>query len=79
MSNKTFGGAVLIIGLALLVVSIVADSLGLGNEPGLGWKQIVGLVVAVAIIVFGILALVRPERDDTDEGRTAEEIEHPDI
>jgi len=50
MSTRT-----LVIGLGVLVilVSVFADAIGLGREPGFGWKQWVGLAVGVAIVIVG--------------------------
>jgi hypothetical protein len=37
----------------LALVSIFADALGVGGEPGFGYKQGAGLVVGVALAVIG--------------------------
>jgi hypothetical protein len=53
MSRKTFGWILIFAGLLLAVVSLVADSIGLGNEVGFGWKQIAGTVVGLASLAYG--------------------------
>jgi predicted MFS family arabinose efflux permease len=52
------GVALAVLGLALAVVSGLADLIGVGaNEDEFGWKQIVGLIVGFAAIdVGGVLA-----------------------
>lgn len=36
------------------MVSLVADNLGIGNEVGFGWKQIVCAVIGVAPMLVGL-------------------------
>ena len=48
------GLALAALGLALLIVSGLADVIGVGaNEEEFGWKQIVGLIVCFAAIDVG--------------------------
>jgi hypothetical protein len=42
-----------VVGVLLALVSIFADALGVGGEPGFGYKQGAGLVVGVALAVIG--------------------------
>ena len=60
-----------VVGLALIIVSGLADVIGIGaNESEFGWRQIVGLVVGFAAIDVGaVLALMarrrsRPKGDE---------------
>jgi hypothetical protein len=45
----------LVLGLGVLValVSVLADALGIGGEPGFGYKQGAGFLVGIALIVAG--------------------------
>lgn len=43
------------LGAVLILVAVFADSLGLGREPGFGWKQGALLVVGLALVVGGVL------------------------
>ena len=52
MNKKTIGIALLVVGVVLLIVSLTADMIGLG-VPGLGLKQIAGIVGGVVIAVVG--------------------------
>ncbi len=53
MSRKTISWILIIAGLLLAVVSLVADSVGLGNEVGFGWKQITSMIVGLAAVLVG--------------------------
>jgi hypothetical protein len=62
MSNKTIGYALIILGVVVLVISLAADTLGIGNVPGFGWKQILGAVVGAVVALGGVwLALRNPD------------------
>lgn len=45
--------AILVIGIVILVLSVLADALGLGRVEGFGWKQALGAVVGIALIGVG--------------------------
>jgi hypothetical protein len=45
----------LVLGLLLTFVSLLADQLGVGGAPGIGWKQISGAVVGVALAATGMV------------------------
>jgi hypothetical protein len=50
----------LVVGLALLAASLLADQIGLGAMQGVfGWKQMVGAGVGVALVVVGGAMLAR--------------------
>jgi hypothetical protein len=51
MSKRT---TLIALGVLLILVSVFADALGLGQEPRFGWKQVIGLVVGVALVVVGM-------------------------
>ena len=42
------------LGVLLILVSVFADAIGLGHEAGFDWKQLVGLVVGLAIVGVGV-------------------------
>jgi asparagine N-glycosylation enzyme membrane subunit Stt3 len=56
--------AVALLGLIMLVLSLLADTVGLGGAPRFfGWKQIAGVVGGVIMILLGfIYALPRVGR-----------------
>ena len=55
-SRRAWSSLVLVVGIVLALVSIFADRLGLGAEPGFGWKQTLGLLVGPALAVLSLVA-----------------------
>lgn len=53
MRRQSFGAALIVLGVALVLISVFADSLGLGGQPGLGWKQILAIAVGLAAAIAG--------------------------
>ena len=53
MSKKTIGIGLIVVGVIVLIVSLAADSLGIGGAPGIGFKQIGGAVVGVIVAIVG--------------------------
>ena len=49
---------ILIIGILLALVSLLADTLGIGSG-GMGWKQITGAVVGGIVAIIGGVLLSR--------------------
>ena len=54
MSKQTLGLIAAFLGILVMLVSALADPLGLGQDPGLGWRQGLGLIVGVAAIWIGL-------------------------
>lgn len=50
---------ILIAGIVILILSLFADSFGLGREPGFGLIQIGGTIIGLALIIIGIVKLRR--------------------
>jgi hypothetical protein len=50
---------VLTIGVLLFLISLTADSLGIGEGTGIGWKQICGAAAGVIIAAIGLVRLRR--------------------
>ncbi len=53
MSRKTLGYVLVGLGIIVFLVSVLADTLGLGSVAGFGWKQAVGAVLGLVIAVVG--------------------------
>ena len=53
MTPRGWALVMLVVGVLLALVSIFADVLGVGGEPGFGYKQGAGLVVGVVLAVIG--------------------------
>jgi len=54
-NNKTIGIALLAVGVVVLIVSLAADVVGIGEAGAFGYKQIIGAVVGVAAAVVGFV------------------------
>lgn len=56
---RALAASLLVIGVLLFLVSLTADTTGLGEGMGVGWKQITGAVIGVVIAAIGIVRLRR--------------------
>jgi hypothetical protein len=45
---------ILVVGVLLAIVSLFADALGVGGQPGFGYKQWAGLIIGLALVAFGL-------------------------
>jgi hypothetical protein len=57
--EKASGAFLLVLGAALLIVSLLADVIGIGASPGFGYRQIIGAVLGVIAVIRGIFVLKR--------------------
>ena len=57
--NKKISEYILIgVGAIFLLISLTADMIGVGADPlNFGWKQILGSVAGVVIIIIGIVLM----------------------
>ena len=53
-SRQTWSWLMFVIGVVLAFISIFADRIGLGATPGFGWKQTLGFLVGLALIVLSL-------------------------
>jgi hypothetical protein len=51
--------ALLAVGVVLLIVSFAADAIGIGGAAGFGYKQIIGSVAGVIVVVAGFVLYSR--------------------
>lgn len=58
------GGIIAGIGLAMLLVSLSADMIGLGSGPGFGNVQITGIVVGGVVAIVGSLVTIKGKRHE---------------
>ena len=58
MDRRVLGILLVLVGVALVVVSALANTIGIG-KMGFGWKQILGVAVGAALVAAGagLLAL----------------------
>ena len=53
MNNKSLGNILLVIGIIILIFFVLVDVLGIGVDPGFGYKQIIGVVAGVVVAGIG--------------------------
>jgi hypothetical protein len=58
VNRRVLGGVVAAIGAAILVVSVSANELGVGDTSSFGWKQTTGAILGGAVIVVGLAVLL---------------------
>jgi hypothetical protein len=55
MGSKKITGIVLFgMGAVILVLALVAHPIGIGDSPGFGWKQILGVLLGAVLTVVGL-------------------------
>jgi hypothetical protein len=64
MTNKTVGLVSLIGGGLLLLISLLADLIGLGSYPGLNWAQLTGAAVGLVVLLIGIWLTVKGPKSE---------------
>ena len=63
MSSKTINLVLIIAGALLLLLSLLADLIGIGSYPGINWVQILGAAAGLVIILLGILRNCNKNKD----------------
>ncbi len=60
MHSKTLAAAVLVIGVVIMMASVFADSIGIGDAPGIiGRDQTIGVVVGAIVTAVGLFLTVK--------------------
>jgi hypothetical protein len=59
MDKMTLGAALFIIGIGVLIESLFADGIGIGNNPVFGEYQIIGTVAGGAFTATGLYLMVK--------------------
>lgn len=54
MSNKLVSIVLMLIGVLVFAASLLADSIGIGREPGLGMLQLVGAAAGLVVALIGL-------------------------
>jgi predicted transporter len=82
MDRKLLATLVAILGVLIILVSALAEPLGLGEGGKFGWKQILGTVIGALLLVAGVVLqrvgpLAAPDagqtRRPTAQGDTADQ------
>jgi len=59
----TLGAVLLIIGIAVLVESVFADGIGVGNLTGFGRNQTIGTVIGAVLTAGGIFLMLKARKE----------------
>ena len=54
MTRRRSALIMVVIGVVLALVSLLADAIGVGGDPGFGYKQAAGLFVGVVLVAIGL-------------------------
>jgi hypothetical protein len=57
--KKNVGILFLMVGLIILLLSLIADMIGIGNTPGFGYGQLVGVLSGGIIIIIGSVFILK--------------------
>jgi hypothetical protein len=55
MRTKQLAGIIVIIGVGLLAATLLADVIGIGDDPGFGMQQTMGTITGVVITGLGLV------------------------
>lgn len=78
MSRKNWGFVLAGIGLLMVLLAVLADSIGIGGTPGFGFAQIAALVIGFIVLVIGLyLAFGSREEAAMPEGISAAQVAAP--
>jgi hypothetical protein len=53
MDPRPFGSIVVLIGAVGLIISALADPIGVGQAEGFGWLQLTGCIIGGAVMLLG--------------------------
>ncbi len=62
MSNKIIGWIGIIAGVLLILISLVADQIGIGTYPGINTAQLVGAGGGLIIFVLGLIVALKKQK-----------------
>ena len=51
MERRRLAWGLIILGVVIIFLSAFADVLGVGEQPGFGWKQALGIVIGVLLVL----------------------------
>ena len=71
MTLTRLGWLLVLVGGAVVVLSLLADPIGLGSgDSAFGWKQVTGTVVGAIVLAVGAVALLWARRGGDAEPPT---------
>jgi hypothetical protein len=61
MGGKTAGIVLLVVGIVVLLLSLLADAIGVGGNPIFGRNQIIGTIAGAIVTVVGLVLTLRKQ------------------
>lgn len=55
MSKRALGQTASIVGALVVLLSALADQIGIGQYPGFGWRQVLGIVLGLVLVWRGFM------------------------
>jgi len=81
LKRKPIGTITLVVGILAILLAVLADTIGVGGEPGFAWKQAILLAVGVLVALFGLTLLTgagrRVVKEATESGPLDGQDSHP--
>jgi hypothetical protein len=62
MDRDLLGGILVAVGAVLVVLSLLADPIGIGTSDGFGWQQILGVLVGALATLVGLAVVALRDR-----------------
>jgi uncharacterized membrane protein len=59
MSKRTIGYILIALGVVIAVVSLAADAIGIGNQKGIGYQQLLGTFIGIVVALVGVWQVMR--------------------
>jgi hypothetical protein len=63
MDKMTIGAVLLLIGIAVLVESVFADGIGVGNLTSFGPNQVIGTIVGAILTAGGLFLMIKARKE----------------
>jgi len=63
MDKMTLGAVLLIVGIAVLVESVFADGIGVGNLTSFGRTQTIGTVIGAVLTAGGLFLMLKARKE----------------
>jgi hypothetical protein len=55
MKKRLLGLILTWVGIVILLVSLFGDLIGIGGYPGLGYKQVIGIIAGAVMSIIGVV------------------------
>jgi hypothetical protein len=63
-ASRAAGLTVLLVGIGLMALALLADTLGIGGGRGFGYQQLIVFIVGMVAVLFAGAILLQPRHHD---------------